>query len=178
MYTRLNQRVAYIRQTVLEYPWTFGTGAVAFLVVYLLFDFREGGKASNLGTIKFGSAEGYIKNFGASWFWTMIVSDVVLAVLASLVITVAVATYRRPRSGTCAAYSVGAATVLAFATFGCPGCLLPLAGTVGATLFANALPLFGFEFKIVTMIVLLGGLFWQTRSSRLIEATEPAKSSH
>jgi hypothetical protein len=90
--TSTNGRIRYIRQTVREYPWTFGICGAVFLAAYLLFDFREGGKASNLATIKLGNAEGYIKNFGTAWFWGMIVSNVVLAVLTALVITVAVAT--------------------------------------------------------------------------------------
>jgi hypothetical protein len=162
----LGPRASYIGQAARRYPWVVALSSLVLIALYLWFDFREGGISSNLGTTRMATAPEYIKNFGAPWFYGMVVTDVVLAVLTGLTLAVAVDGFVRRRSGA-ASCSAGASAVVAFATFGCPGCPVPLAGSLGMTLFANTLPLFGFEFKILTLLVLLGSLYWQTNPSRI-----------
>jgi hypothetical protein len=162
----LRLRISYIGQVARKYPWIVALSSLVFIALYLWFDFREGGINSNLGTTRLATAPEYIKFFGAPWFYGMVVADVVLAVLTSLGLAVAVAGFVRRRSAG-ASCTVGASAVVAFATFGCPGCPIPLFGSLGVTIFANTLPLFGFEFKILTLLILLGSLYWQTSPSRI-----------
>jgi hypothetical protein len=172
----LGPRASYVGQAARKYPWVVALSSLVFIALYLWFDFREGGINSNLGTTRMATAPEYIKFFGAPWFYGMVVADVVLAVLTSLSLVVAIASFVRRRSGA-ASCSVGASAVVAFATFGCPGCPVPLAGSLGVTLFANTLPLFGFEFKILTLLVLLGSLYWQTSPSRISASGGSAASN-
>ncbi len=162
-------RASYVRRLIRTYPSMIAAIGIAFLLIYLFFDFREGGPGSSLETTKMSDPHRYITFFGAPWFYGMVVADVILAAATAVVATAAIATYIRRRSGRAAACSVGATTLLAFATFGCPGCLVPLAGSLGVTLFANTLPLFGFEFKIAALVILLAALYWQTSPRRAVD---------
>jgi hypothetical protein len=162
----LTARIRYIGQVIRAYPWIIGLCSLGILALYLFFDFREGGIGSNLGTTKMATASDYIKYFGAPWFYGMIITDIVLAVLTAISLGVAVAAFLARRSGTGATCSIGASALIGFAAFGCPGCPMPIAGSLGVTFFANTLPLFGFEFKVLTALILLGSLYWQTSPSR------------
>jgi hypothetical protein len=88
----------------------------------------------------------------------MVVADVVLAVLTSLGLAVAVAGFvqRRNAGASC---PVAASAVIAFATFGCPGCPIPLARQPRRD-----------HLRQHTLLILLGSLYWQTSPSRLMSA--------
>jgi hypothetical protein len=165
----LDVRMSYAGRVLKSYPWIVGLVSVFFLAVYLFCDFREGGRRSSLETLKLSNSHKYINLFGARWFYGMIAANIVLAALTGVVATTATVAYMNRRSSRGAACSVGATTALAFATFGCPGCLMPFVGTIGATAFANTLPLFGFEFKIAAAAILLGALYWQSAAKRRVD---------
>lgn len=136
---------------------------IALAYIYYWFDMREGGRAANILTTKQASPDFYIKYFGAGFFYGAVILDAALAFIGSLLIVLTVANYRaRRRSTQCA---VGTSTSLSFAvaTFGCPGCPMPVAGTLGATFFANSLPLMGLEFKVLALVITVGALVWLTR---------------
>lgn len=146
--------------------------SVAFFAVYLLLDLREGGRSQSLTTTEIVSPARYVELFGLPYVVGMIVANVVLALLAAALVTTAINAYRARRSGAAPACSAGASVVLGFAVFGCPGCLVPLFGTLGLTAFATSLPLFGIELKAITAALMLGALLWTRRRATTRSAAD------
>jgi hypothetical protein len=54
---------------------------------------------------------------------------------------------------------------LGIATFGCPSCILPIAGTLGLIFTAQTLPFFGIEFHVLSLLILRGTFAWLIRLS-------------
>lgn len=145
---------------------------LGFFAAYSLLDLREGGRASNLLTTRLASPSFYISQFGGWFFWGSVVLNVALAAASALLIVGSVAHYRSREAagGVC---TTTATLLFGVAVFGCPGCVMPLFGTLGLALFASALPLFGLEFKFLSLAVILGALAWLFR-----RPGEPAGARH
>lgn len=142
---------------------------LGFLTLYTFFDLREGGRESNLTTTRLGTPGFYIDAFGAPFFYGSVVLNVALSTISAILIVLSIAMYRRRRELTGAACSTAAPVILGFAVFGCPGCVMPIAGSLGASVFATSLPLFGLEFKVMSLLVVGGALFWMSRRMRRFE---------
>lgn len=148
--------------------------SVAFFALYTFFDLREGGRGADLTTTRLASPGFYVETFGAAWFYGSVVLNLLLSLLSAILVALSVARFQESRmSG--AACSVGAAALLGFATFGCPGCVMPLAGSLGATFFAASLPLLGLEFKLISLLALGVALFWAARRAAAIAGTNQAE---
>ncbi len=148
--------------------------ALVFFGVYTFFDFREGGREANLLTTRLAAPAFYLTTFGAVYMYGSIVLNAIVASLSALTITLAVANYRTHTPLLGGAVCSTATTLLAgFAVFGCPGCVLPLAGTLGITLFAKALPFLGLELKVVSAVLLAGTLVWLDGRARLALGEQP-----
>ncbi len=141
-----------------------------FFVLYYAMSMRKQ-KPTTLAATKLGTASYDIAHFGAAWFWGNVALDLVLAVMNAVLVMWAIqalADRRRARrvakgSGAAAGGVVGSLAV-AFATFGCPTCTLPLAGTLGIGVFASALPLLGTELKLLAAVPLAVSLILLARS--------------
>jgi uncharacterized membrane protein YidH (DUF202 family) len=137
--------------------------AVGFFAAYLLLDLREGGRASSLATTRLSTPSFYVAHFGAWFFWGCVLIDALLAV-ATAVLVIGSLSLHRSRKAAAGGFCTGTATlVFGFAVFGCPGCVMPLFGTLGLALFASSLPLFGLEFKLLSVAVTLGAIAWLAR---------------
>jgi hypothetical protein len=134
---------------------------VAFFLLYAFFDSREGGLHTTLWTTHVRPISFYIQYFGPLYVTTCIVLDILTSFLSALLLAVSIDNYRNGSSmfaGT--ACSTGAVVILGISTFGCPGCVMPIVGTFGAIFFAKVLPLFGIEFKLVSLLIVVGTFFW------------------
>lgn len=140
---------------------------VLFFGLYTFFDFREGGSGQSLSTTQLAAPGFYVETFGAAWFYGSIVLNVALAGLSAALVVLAIRRFRGHASG--AACSVGAVTLLGFAVCGCPGFVMPVVGSLGATFFAASMPLMGLEFKVLSLLLLAATLVWTVRSSRTAE---------
>ncbi len=58
------------------------------------------------------------------------------------------------------------AVFLGIATFGCPSCILPIAGRLGLVFTAQTLPFFGIEFHVLSLLILVGTFAWLIRLVR------------
>lgn len=145
---------------------------LGFFAAYTLLDLREGGRTANLLTTRLASPSFYISQFGGWFFWGSVALNIALAAASALLIVGSVGLYRSRQAagGVC---TTTATLLFGFAVFGCPGCVMPLFDTLGLALFANALPLFGLEFKLLSLAITLGVLAWLFR-----RAEEPAGTRH
>lgn len=143
--------------------------AVAFFGLYTFFDLREGGREADLGTTRLATPGFYVETFGAAWFYGSVALNLLLALLSAALVVLGLALCWEHRSGAGVACSVTAPALLGFATFGCPGCVMPLAGSLGASFFATSLPLLGLEFKLVSLAVVGAALFWMAHRIRDVE---------
>lgn len=107
----------------------------------------------------------YMKEFGNGLYFGAIALDIALGLVGAALIVLVVANYRARRRANAASCAAGTSASLgvAAATFGCPGCPMPIAGSFGAAFFANTLPLMGLEFKILSLVVSVAVLAWTVR---------------
>ncbi len=127
---------------------------VAFFIAYYVMSMRQQ-KPTTLAATRLGSISYDIAHFGALWFWANVALDAALGFMSSIAVlwTFRLLLARRRGASTGVAGAAGT-IVLAFATFGCPTCTIPLAGTLGIGLFASTLPLFGTELKVIAALPL------------------------
>lgn len=156
------RRPAYLALTV-----ALGIG---FFALYTFFDLREGGPDASLSTTRLGTPDFYIEAFGAPFFYGSVVLNLALSAASAVLLVLSVAMYQHRRAFTGAACSTAAPVLLGFAVFGCPGCVMPIAGSLGATFFATSLPLFGLEFKVISLLVVGGTLVWISRRMMTLES--------
>jgi hypothetical protein len=134
---------------------------IVFWLLYTFFDLRQGGVHLTIFSTHVMSFSFFIGRFGLAYVVSRIVLDILIAFLSALTIALVIDSYRNGNrlvvGSTC---STGATVLLGFTTFGCPSCVLPIAGTFGAVLTSETLPLFGFEFKILSLLICIGTLFW------------------
>jgi hypothetical protein len=127
--------------------------AVFFLAYYAMSMRQQ--KPTTLAATRLGPISYDIAHFGALWFWANVALDVALGVMSAFAVLWAIRLLLARRRGASTGIAGTAGTVaLAFATFGCPTCTIPLAGTLGIGLFASTLPLFGTELKLIAALPL------------------------
>jgi hypothetical protein len=144
--------------------------AVVVLAAYLFFDLREGGETANLFSLGLVTPAAYAHEFGWTYVIGMIALDVLLATTSAILMVQSYRAFRARRDGgTGAACSSGGSMLLGFCTFACPGCPLPILGSFGVTFFATSLPLYGLEFKVLALLLVIGALVWiQRQQKRMI----------
>lgn len=149
---------------------TLAALTLAFFAAYMVLDLREGGRSSNLLTTRLSTPSFYIAHFGGWFFWGSVGLDIVLAAASALLVLGSASLYRSRRAATGGFCTSTATLLFGFAVFGCPGCVMPLFGTLGVTLFANVLPLLGLEFKVVSIAITLAAIAFVFRQPRAVMA--------
>ncbi len=138
---------------------------------YTFFDLRQGGTHLTLFSLHVMPLQFFVERFGALYVVGRVVLDLLIAFFSALTIALVIDNARNGMlAGT--ACSTGATFLLGFATFGCPSCVLPIAGTFGVIFSSQALPLFGFEFKLLALLLSIGTLFWLLRRLKLLTYPE------
>jgi hypothetical protein len=147
---------------------------VAFLALYMLFDARQGGNQLTLFHATLRPLQYFLNRFGPAFTYGRIALDLLIAFFSALLIAVTLDNYRA-QSGlfTGSACSTGATVILGFATFACPSCVIPVLGTFGIIFTSEALPLFGFEFKLLALLIALGTLVWLMMRYRQHVVSDP-----
>ena len=140
--------------------------ALGFFAAYTVLDLREGGRSSSLLTTRLSTPSFYVAHFGGWFFWGSVGLNTILAAASALLVVGSASLYRSRRAATSGLCTSTATLLFGFAVFGCPGCMMPLFGTLGVALFANALPLFGLEFKVAAIAITLAALAWVFRQPR------------
>lgn len=148
-----------------------GLTAVIF-ALYVWFDLREGMRGADLATTRLASIAKYERRFGVSFAVGMIGLDLLLAYAsASLMhLSFAQARSRRRSAASAGSCAVGGSVVMGWFAFACPTCPLPILNTLGVTFFASSLPLYGLEFKILAIVVVVASYVWLRRRVRRAEA--------
>ena len=151
---------------------TYTVLTAVFFVLYYALSMRKQ-KPTTLTAVKLGSASYDIAHFGAVWFWGNAGLDLVLAAMNAVAVVWVVRGLSDRRRARRAATDAGAGTggvlgalAIAFATFGCPTCTVPLAGTLGVGFFASTLPLLGTELKLLAAVPLAISLAVIARARR------------
>lgn len=149
--------------------------AAVLLAFFTFLDLREGGLETTVLTTRLATPAFYVETFGAGFVYGSVILNLALALAIGTLVAVTVGNYHEARATAGAACSASASVVLGVAVFGCPGCVLPIAGTFGLTFFATSLPLLGLEFKVLSLLMVLVTVAWVVRragSSRPQEAGE------
>jgi hypothetical protein len=144
---------------------------LAFSGLYYWLDMREGGLTTKLWTTHLTTPQFYLTKFGPLYLSAMLLLDVVIAFASSALLALAIDRVSAGRlTSQGAACTAGTAGFLGLATFGCPTCVMPIAGTFGALTMTKVMPLLGLEFKLLTLALVLIMGWWMMRpkdSSRL-----------
>lgn len=148
--------------------------SLALFLLYTFFDLREGGRETNLLTTALATPAFYIEAFGGWFFWSSVVLNLALAIASALLIVVSWSAYRQRRARMGGACSTTATLLFGFAFFGCPGCIMPLFGSLGLAVFANTLPLLGLEFKLLALAVVIATLVWIHRTQAHTDGSDIA----
>lgn len=146
-------------------PALTATFGVVFFAAYYLMSMRKQ-KPTTLGATKLGPISYDIAHFGAVWFWGNVALDAALAVMSAIGLAWTIRELRARRAAGAGIAGGAGGLALAFATFGCPTCTLPLAGTLGVGVFASGLPLAGTEFKLIAAIPLALSLYAMSKASK------------
>ncbi len=155
--------MAYLLATLKKIPYLLLTLALTlvFWTLYTLFDSRQGGTHLTIFSTHFEPLNYFVAHFGLAYEVLRVTLDGLISLLSALMIALTVHYYRSGNrflgSSVC---STSATVILGFAVFGCPSCVLPIAGTFGIIFTSEALPLFGFEFKILSLLITGATLFW------------------
>jgi Na+/H+-translocating membrane pyrophosphatase len=135
-----------------------------FWALYTLFDSRQGGTHLTIFSTHLEPLQYFVTHFGVAYVALRMALDCLISLLSAILIAFTIDQYRSgKRFLTGSVCSTGATVVLGFAVFGCPSCVLPIAGTFGIIFTSEALPLFGFEFKILSLLITGGTLIWLLR---------------
>lgn len=150
----------------------YGVLSAVFFVLYYALSMRKQ-KPTTLSAVKLGPASYDITHFGPLWFWGNVALDLVLAVMNAVLVVWVIGGLLDRRRARRAAKGTGAGTggaigalAIAFTTFGCPTCTVPLAGTLGVGFFASSLPLLGTELKLLAAVPLAVSLTVLARARR------------
>lgn len=139
-----------------------------FWVLYTLFDLRQGGTHLTIFSTHLEPFHYFVAHFGGTYVALRVMLDFLISLLSAFLISLTVNQYHHGnRFLTSSVCSTGGTMLFGFAVFGCPSCVLPIAGTFGVIFSSSTLPLFGFEFKIMALLFLLGTLLWLLRRLKL-----------
>jgi hypothetical protein len=155
--------MAYLLTTLKKVPYLLLTLALTlgFWTLYTLFDLRQGGTHLTIFTTHLEPFQFFVAHFGAAYVVLRVALDGVISLLSALMIALTLDYYRSgKRFLSRSVCSTGATVILGFTLFGCPSCVLPIAGTFGIIFSSEALPLFGFEFKILSLLITGATLIW------------------
>jgi hypothetical protein len=137
---------------------------VGLWLLYTLFDLRQGGTHLTIFSTHLEPFQFFIVHFGIGYVLLRVILDFLIALLSAVLIALTIDQYRSGNQFlTRSVCSTGGSLLFGFAVFGCPSCVLPIAGTFGIIFSSSTLPLFGFEFKIVALLLIVGTLFWVSR---------------
>lgn len=137
---------------------------LAFWTLYTIFDLRQGGTHLTIFSTHLEPFQYFVAHFGATYVTLRVVLDGLISFLSAMVIALTIDQYRQGnRFLTGSVCSTGGAVLFGFAVFGCPSCVLPIAGTFGLLFSSSTLPLFGFEFKLIALLLMGGTLLWLLR---------------
>jgi hypothetical protein len=137
---------------------------IGFWALYTFFDLRQGGTHLTIFSTHLEPFQYFVAHFGGMYVALRVVLDVLISLLSAVVISLTIDQYRKGnRFLTGSVCSTGGTMLFGFAVFGCPSCVLPIAGTFGVLFSSSTLPLFGFEFKIIALLLMLGTLLWLLR---------------
>jgi hypothetical protein len=139
-----------------------------FWVLYTLFDLRQGGTHLTIFSTHLEPFQYFVAHFGGTYVALRVTLDFLISLLSAVLISLTIDQYRNGnRFLTSSVCSTGGTLLFGFAVFGCPSCVLPIAGTFGVIFSSSTLPLFGFEFKIIALLLILGTLLWLLRRLKL-----------
>jgi Na+/H+-translocating membrane pyrophosphatase len=134
---------------------------LVFWGLYTFFDLRQGGTHLTIFSTHLEPFQYFVSHFGAAYVMLRIVLDVLIALCSAMALSLTIDQYRSDNrflaSSVC---STGGTVLFGLAVFGCPSCVVPIAGTFGLLFSSSTLPLFGFEFKIIALLASLGMLLW------------------
>lgn len=137
---------------------------IGFWTLYTLFDLRQGGTHLTIFSTHLEPFQFFVAHFGLAYVVLRSAVDLLISFLSAILIALTIDTYRSGKGiVTRSACSTGATVILGFTLFGCPSCVLPIAGTFGIIFTSEALPLFGFEFKILSLLITTATLIWLLR---------------
>ena len=137
---------------------------IIFTALYVFLDLRQGGTHNTMLNTHTVTPQYLGAHFGLLYISSSLGLSVLSAFLTALLIAFTI-DHARMRSGlfsttTC---STSATVILGIATFSCPSCTLPIAGTLGLIFTSQALPFFGIEFHVLSLLILLGTFVWLIR---------------
>ena len=151
---------------------------VAFTALYVFFDLRQGGTHNTMLNTHTVTPQYLGEHFGWLYITSSLGLSLLCAFLTAWLIAFTVEHYRM-KSGlfSTTACSTTATVFLGIATFGCPSCVLPIAGTLGLVFTAQTLPFFGIEFHVLSLLILLATFAWlirlvQKRKGHMLHVTE------
>ncbi len=146
---------------------------IGFWTLYTLFDLRQGGTHLTIFSTHLEPFQYFVAHFGGTYVALRVALDGLISFLSAVVISLTLDQYRNGnRFLTSSVCATGGTVLFGFAVFGCPSCVLPIAGTFGILFSSSTLPLFGFEFKIIALLLTSGTLLWLLR--RLKPALPPS----
>jgi hypothetical protein len=155
--------------TLKKLPYLLLTAGLTmgFWALYTFFDLRQGGTHLTIFSTHLEPFQYFVAHFGGTYVVLRVVLDGLISFLSAVLLALTVDHYRQGnRFLSRSVCSTGGTVLLGFAVFGCPSCVLPIAGTFGLLFSASTLPLFGFEFKILALLLVLGTLLWLLRRLR------------
>lgn len=169
--------MAYLLTTLKKMPYLLLTLAltIVFWMLYILFDARQGGTHLTIFSTHLEPLQFFAAHFGIAYVVLRVALDGLISILSALMIALTLDYYRSgKRFLSRSVCSTGATVILGFAVFGCPSCVLPIAGTFGIIFTSEALPLFGFEFKILALLITGITFFWLLHRLKQSVPEQPA----
>lgn len=155
--------------------WPILAGTLTLFTLFSAFDLRSNGMERNFSFANMADVGWVLEEFGPLWVYGGLVLNLATAAGAATLMALAFTQARARRGAACSTTAV-APVAIAFGTFTCPGCILPVTGLVGASVAATSLPLLGLEIKALALAVVALALVWVARSSRNAEATTGTSS--
>jgi hypothetical protein len=146
--------------------WSVMGLSVALLAAFTVFDLRSGGMERNFSIAHRADLAWVLDTFGPLWVYGGFVLNLLIAVSAALLMTLAFTASKSRRDATVCSTSAVAPVAIGFGAFTCPGCILPVTGLLGASVAGTSLPLLGLEFKVLALAVVVAALVWVARASR------------
>src|SRR5436305_5728013 len=129
---------------------------IVFASFYTFLDLRQGGTHNTMLNLHTVTPQYLGNHAGPLYISSSLGLSLLCAFLTALLIAFTLDHARR-RDGlfSTTVCSTGASLLLGVATFSCPSCVLPIAGTLGLLFTAQTLPFFGIEFHVLSLLILL-----------------------